>query len=810
MAERRDSSDSFDSLDSAFIHSEDRFLQIVEHLRSDVDRNLKQLPGLADLLDDYVNPDVPVSNVDYLQRLMKVFKDSETDGTYSSILSNYTEDERDRINAFVVDGKPIEEVSSGFQMGMSLGAREELGRLEPFSESLFDHVGDHIKTALARTFGDFNPYNDAQHKHKVDIFVDEEFQNWGRTVANKPKFTCVPQTSYGVQEVVKFAKKNNMNVRASGYRHSWSPVFGKNGQILISTLDLHRASVLPNFESLLPKLYPPGTGLSSIDFVGEPQSKQKRLVRVGTAVTNQMFRVWCNSQKVDKNLSTLPLNVIMVEITLGGSNAPICHGAGRNHPTLSDLVHAIEYVDADGNMQYLDRSNPQWMYAASGCFGLLGIVTHITLEVDAMSYAILTPQKLPIMKAIPPPPELDINDIPKPLRIEMTPEERKQAQADFEAHARDDFYSEWFWFPYTSMVWVNCWNTVDDPTGAVDFPSKLGVFEQFVQTIAIQILQVSEAVIDLQKLLPLAQATLISKLGLDVMPNSLTKPGDRLKTKLPNALHFRRAIQNVRVRDMEIEIPLIPKTGSIADAKFDSEINWTNVQRAWWDAVLIAYKHTDTCPQRMPLEMRITGPSNVLMAPYKGHKLGSCSIEVLTLENMKDVWSPYAQEVLDKWMDLRDNEGNFLPSRPHWAKEWIQFKVRGRPMLEYVRESYKDNLAQFRAALTAIVESKGGNIADTRKRFGNDMLDVLVWRELDDSVTRGEALVVGTGKTVDSHKIKAPTADAKEVKPSIGKSLTLSLRMPLKRHILIDNHSLLNNFGTKIAITQNIRCHPAP
>ncbi len=44
-----------------------------------------------------------------------------------------------------------------------------------------------------------------------------EFQNWGLTVENKPRYTCVPKTVYGVQQVVKYAKATKMGVRVSGY-----------------------------------------------------------------------------------------------------------------------------------------------------------------------------------------------------------------------------------------------------------------------------------------------------------------------------------------------------------------------------------------------------------------------------------------------------------------------------------------------------------------------------------------------------------------------------------------------------------------
>lgn len=103
--------------------------------------------------------------------------------------------------------------------------------------------------------------------------------------------------------------------------HSWSPVFARNGGILISTLNLHLATVIPNFTSLgigqeLPK------ELNSIAMLPEaeqPADGKTRLVRVGCATTNEQLREWCIRDKV----VTLPLNVIMVEITLGGSNAPI-------------------------------------------------------------------------------------------------------------------------------------------------------------------------------------------------------------------------------------------------------------------------------------------------------------------------------------------------------------------------------------------------------------------------------------------------------------------------------------------------------
>ena len=96
-------------------------------------------------------------------------------------------------------------------------------------------------------------------------------------------------------------------------------MFARNGGILISTLNLELATKIPNFTSLGIGQEPPKE-LNFITLLPEqPADGKTKLVRVGCATTNEQLREWCISSKI----ATLPLNVIMVEITLGGSNAPI-------------------------------------------------------------------------------------------------------------------------------------------------------------------------------------------------------------------------------------------------------------------------------------------------------------------------------------------------------------------------------------------------------------------------------------------------------------------------------------------------------
>jgi hypothetical protein len=163
-------------------------------------------------------------------------------------------------------------------------------------------------------------------------------------------------------------------------------------------------------------------------------------------------------------------------VTVGGVNGPICHGAGRNHQTLNDYVRAVEFVDANGEHRII--TNPEHLKAAAGHFGLMGIVTHITYEVNKMSYAVLQPIKPDIGLAIPP---LRREDIPIALRKTFTDAQYAAAMDDFKNRAENDYYSEWFWFTRSQQAWVNTWNPTDDKTGVVEYPSPFLTWCQWVE-----------------------------------------------------------------------------------------------------------------------------------------------------------------------------------------------------------------------------------------------------------------------------------------------------------------------------------------
>lgn len=143
------------------------------------------------------------------------------------------------------------------------------------------------------------------------MHVNAPFENWGLTQKNNPAYTFVPTTVLGVQNLIHFAKAQNKTVRASGYRHSWSPLYSADGQILVSMLDLAIATAVPDPSSLLPNAPHEGNELKVIEPAAEdvPGGQGKRWVRIGAAVTNEELRRWA----IANDKWSIPVNVIMVE-----------------------------------------------------------------------------------------------------------------------------------------------------------------------------------------------------------------------------------------------------------------------------------------------------------------------------------------------------------------------------------------------------------------------------------------------------------------------------------------------------------------
>lgn len=144
------------------------------------------------------------------------------------------------------------------------------------------------------------------------MHLNAEFHNWGLTVHNTPLYTFVPTTVLGLENLIKYAKSQNKRVRASAYRHSWSPIFSADGEILVSLLDLATANAVPDPTILLPDQNHAGNDFKVIQLAESDvpgQEGKKRHVRVGAAVTNEELRRWA----VRGDEWAMSVNTVIVE-----------------------------------------------------------------------------------------------------------------------------------------------------------------------------------------------------------------------------------------------------------------------------------------------------------------------------------------------------------------------------------------------------------------------------------------------------------------------------------------------------------------
>jgi len=105
-----------------------------------------ELPELKSLMDDYLDEHFELDRVEFHRRLLRVFRDSPRDQTYQDHLALLDELERERLEHFVADDIPVDECSHGFDMGMSMGAREHLSHMLQVDAVTIGHGGPvHIR-----------------------------------------------------------------------------------------------------------------------------------------------------------------------------------------------------------------------------------------------------------------------------------------------------------------------------------------------------------------------------------------------------------------------------------------------------------------------------------------------------------------------------------------------------------------------------------------------------------------------------------------------------------------------------------------
>lgn len=550
---------------------------------------------------------------------------------------------------------------------------------------------------------------------QVEYDEEHPFSNWGETVKNTPRFRFYPKTKQGVANIVKLAKHLKKRVRVSGFKHSWSQQFSEDDQILISMLPRKESDDLPveypllNNNDELRGIHPVGDEFKDND------GKIKKLFKLGPAITNQQLRIWAIDAFERGEIGyCFAKNVVMEENTVGGIISNMCHGAGIRNKTVSDDVVEIEFINAKGELQTIN--DPELLKSVAGSFGLFGVITNVTVKLERMPHVRMEPKKTPLSVAIPPPADYKLSSaIPPKFFIDFSIRKQQEAEAAFIKRCEQSDYEEEFWFPGEDEVWINAWNENGDAKESKDYPGKckrqFEAFEEYVAGLA------NDSILKLVS--SDIKTEMLSKLAM------LSLPVGNITTPKVDALHFRGGVQNMQVQDMEFEIG-IPR-------KSNGKLDWSIVQRAWWDAMTVYYEFAakNQFPMQLPLEMRIMGGSDITMAAQRGNEV-TCSIEVLTVKaGLVDpmLWKQFMQAVADKWASYTDFRGKPLQVIPHIAKQWegltIQRPGEKRMDMEtyFKKVAFKEAITLFNKHREQVAKLGGYSLKEMNNLFSNSFWD---------------------------------------------------------------------------------------
>lgn len=426
------------------------------------------------------------------------------------------------------------------------------------------------------------------------------WRNWGRTAECDPQVAFLPETLADLIEIVAEARTLKRRVRVAASGHSW-PSLATTNDVLVITHRLDKVTV-------------------NLDDPSRP------LLIAEAGATNQQI-----NDVLARHGLTLPFNVVLESVRIGGLVATGSHGSGWETPTLSDLVEAIEIVDAAGEaICYRAATHgPEIMHAVRLSLGLFGIIYRVHLRVEPNYRVRQTDRRVPI-------------DVMRSQIAGLVP-----------GHEATDVY---YW-PYQKEVTLRVWDRTDAPAMTATRKTwrrryghaAFAVFHGWEQWVMRTWPRTTPAI-----------ATL----------NYRWFPHHQRVTDVVEAIHWRNAIEMLRVSCIEFAFQLDP--------------DFATFQQAWGDAidVIDEFAARGLYPFNMTLNARFVNASDCLLAPASGpgHK---CYIEILS-STPTPHWQEFASAIALRWMKLPG-------ARPHWAKEW-EF-IPGIEV--FIGQAYGDQLRQF-------------------------------------------------------------------------------------------------------------------
>lgn len=248
----------------------------------------------------------------------------------------------------------------------------------------------------------------------------EPFENWARTVRSQPSAWARPGTELEVIELVRSVAARGGRLRASGARHSWSPIAASD-DVQVDLGGLDRMATFDPDEGTVTV----GAGIRLKDLV-------HTLARAGLA---------------------LPVLGSVLEQHLAGALATGTHGSSLHVGNLASLVERLVLVDGRGELRELGPHDPE-LAGARVHLGALGLVTQITLRVVPHYRLVERRVRMPL----------------------------EQAAHALVPAARDHAFAKLWWLPGCRDALLHTYDPTDDPrdpsalAAAIDRAANAAVF----------------------------------------------------------------------------------------------------------------------------------------------------------------------------------------------------------------------------------------------------------------------------------------------------------------------------------------------
>jgi FAD/FMN-containing dehydrogenase len=177
--------------------------------------------------------------------------------------------------------------------------------------------------------------------------TEKAWVNWGGNQSCTPAFTVAPRNEQEVVDVVRFAIREGLPVRAVGAGHSFTPIV-QTGGVLIDTSALTGLTGTDTTTNRVRML-----GGTRISDIGAP------LWDAGLSLTNQ--------GDIDKQ-------------SISGALATATHGSGIELGSFSSRLRWARIVNGHGEVVEVGEDDLNTLHAAQVAVGTLGIMTEVELE----------------------------------------------------------------------------------------------------------------------------------------------------------------------------------------------------------------------------------------------------------------------------------------------------------------------------------------------------------------------------------------------------------------------------------------------